>query len=87
MFQLFGNILYLGKLSSYIVRISLYFYLSLLEMEVNNLNTKPVFERNVYKACGINGVGREKTWYISLATANGIYIFFNNKFKLADKYE
>lgn len=39
---------------------------------MNNLNTKSVFERSVYKECGISGVGKE-IWYISLLTANGIY--------------
>lgn len=51
---------------------------------MNNLNTKPVFERNVYKACGINGLG-ERRFATFLATANGIYIFLLHKLRLADQ--
>lgn len=51
----------------------LLYFLPLLEMGVNSLNTKPVFERSVYTVCGINGVGGRRL--DTLATANGIYMY------------
>lgn len=41
---------------------------------MNDLNTKAVFEGNAYKACGINGVGREICYIISNCKWN-IYFF------------